>query len=80
MRQEVLNLRKEYPDSSLADLYDPISMWKELVDAYKHLDKEVDLFYRPQPFPTELSRLEFLFDFYKKYTTPMFAEEKKKKR
>jgi hypothetical protein len=73
-------VRKEYPDSSLADLYDPIAMPKKLVDAHKHLDKAVDLCYRPQPFPTELSRLEFLFDLYKKYTTPMFAEEKKKKR
>ncbi|HEY5536477.1 MAG TPA: type IIL restriction-modification enzyme MmeI [Ignavibacteria bacterium] len=46
---------------------------------HKHLDKAVDLCYRPQPFPTELSRLEFLFDLYKKYTIPMFAEGKKKK-
>jgi hypothetical protein len=79
LAQEVLNVRKEYPDSSLADLYDPIAMPKKLVDVHKHLDKAVDLCYRPQPFPTELSRLEFLFDLYKKYTTPMFVEEKKKR-
>ena len=78
--QIVLDVRKEFPDSSLADLYDPIAMPKKLVDAHKHLDKAVDLCYRPQPFPTELSRLEFLFDLYKKYTEPMFTTKKKGKK
>jgi hypothetical protein len=78
--KNLLEIRKEFKDQSLADLYDPISMPKKLVDAHKHLDKAVDLCYRSQPFPTELSRLEFLFDLYKKYTNPMFSEEKKKRR
>lgn len=77
---EVLNVRKEFPNSSLADLYDPIAMPKKLVDAHNRLDKAVDLCYRPQPFPTELSRLEFLFDLYKKYTSPIFSEPKKKRK
>ncbi|MFA7361934.1 MAG: DNA methyltransferase, partial [Candidatus Kapaibacterium sp.] len=78
--QLVLDIRKEYPNSSLADLYDPLAMPKKLVDAHNKLDKAVDLCYRPQPFPNELSRLEFLFDLYKKYTEPMFTEKKKGKR
>ena len=78
--QLVLDVRKEYPNSSLADLYDPLAMPKKLVDAHNKLDKAVDLCYRPQPFPNELSRLEFLFDLYKKYTEPMFTEKKKGKR
>jgi hypothetical protein len=76
----VLKAREEFKNESLADLYDPIAMPKKLVDAHNKLDKAVDLCYRPQPFPTELSRLEFLFDLYKKYTSPMFAEPKKKKK
>jgi hypothetical protein len=78
--QIVLDVRKEYPNSSLADLYDPLAMPKKLVDAHNKLDKAVDLCYRPQPFPNELSRLEFLFDLYKKYTEPIFTTKKKGKR
>lgn len=80
LAQLVLNIRKEFPNSSLADLYDPLAMPKKLVDAHNKLDKAVDLCYRPQPFPNELSRLEFLFDLYKKYTEPMFTEKKKGKK
>ncbi|MCX6159582.1 MAG: class I SAM-dependent DNA methyltransferase [Ignavibacteriae bacterium] len=76
--QSLIDVRKEYPNSSLAVLYDPIAMPKKLVDAHNKLDKTVDLCYRPQPFPNELSRLEFLFDLYKKYTEPLLKEVKKR--
>jgi hypothetical protein len=76
--QSLIDIRKEYPNSSLAVLYDPIAMPKKLVDAHNKLDKAVDLCYRPQPFPNELSRLEFLFDLYKKYTEPLLKEVKKR--
>lgn len=78
--QLVLDVRKEFPNSSLADLYDPLAMPKKLVDAHNKLDKAVDLCYRPQPFPNELSRLEFLFDLYKKYTEPLLKEDKRKRK
>ena len=78
--ENLLKVRKEFKKESLADLYDPIAMPKKLVDAHNKLDKAVDLCYRPQPFQTELSRLEFLFDLYKKYTNPIFAEPKKKRK
>ncbi len=54
---------------SLADLYDPLTMPKDLLDAHKRLDKAVDLCYRSQPFVNELARLEFLFDLYERYTS-----------
>lgn len=80
--QAVLDARKEYPDSSLADLYDPSAMPKNLVDAHRALDKAVDLCYRPEAFKTELERLEFLFALYRQYTEPMNAamDEKKKRK
>lgn len=78
--ENLLAVREEYKNESLADLYDPLAMPKKLVDAHNKLDKAVDLCYRPQPFPNELSRLEFLFDLYKKYTEPMFTEKKKGKK
>ncbi len=77
--QQVLDVRKEFPDSSLADLYDPVAMPPKLVKAHQELDKAVDLCYRPQPFTTELSRLEFLFNLYKKYTSPLLEDGMKKK-
>ncbi len=79
--KNVLSVREEYKNESLADLYNPLTMPKKLTDAHNKLDKAVDLCYRPQPFPNELSRLEFLFEMYKKYTAPLgFTEEKKKVR
>ncbi|MBP7553257.1 MAG: hypothetical protein KA885_07505 [Spirochaetes bacterium] len=53
----------------MAELYDPLTMPKDLLDAHKRLDKAVDLCYRSQPFVNELARLEFLFDLYEKYTS-----------
>lgn len=74
----LISVRGSFKNESLADLYDPIKMPKKLVDAHKKLDKAVDLCYRPQPFPSELSRLEYLFEMYKKYTQPMFSEKKRR--
>ena len=78
--QQVLDVREEFQDSSLADLYDPLAMPPKLVKAHSELDKVVDLCYRPQPFPNEAGRIEYLFDLYNEYTMPLFKEEKKKKR
>lgn len=62
---------------SLADLYDPLTMPKDLLDAHKKLDRAVDLCYRPQPFVNELARLEFLFELYEKYTS-IFGGKKRR--
>jgi hypothetical protein len=80
--QTVLDARTKYPKSSLADLYDPITMPPDLVKAHQALDKAVDLCYRPQAFGNELSRIEFLFGLYEQYTAPMFGVDypKNKKR
>ena len=78
--QNVLDARKEFPNSSLADLYDPLTMPPALVKAHQELDKAVDLCYRSQPFPNETKRIEFLFELYEKYTKPLLAEKKTKKK
>ena len=78
--QAVLDARAKYPDSSLADLYDPLAMPPDLVKAHKELDKAVDLCYRPQAFAGERSRIEFLFDLYEKYTANLFTPIKEKKK
>lgn len=76
--QKVLDVRKEFPESSLADLYDPLTMPPALVKAHLDLDKAVDLCYRSQPFPNETKRIEYLFELYEKYTKPLFKEKKLK--
>lgn len=76
----VLDAREQFPDSSLADLYDPNTMPPVLVKAHQQLDKAVDQCYRSQPFSTEAKRIEYLFELYEKYTAGMFVEEKKNKK
>lgn len=78
--QKVLDVRAEFTGSSLADLYDPLTMPPKLVKAHQQLDKAVDLCYRPQAFTTETARIEFLFELYNEYTAPLLKEEKKRKR
>ncbi|MEO8231565.1 MAG: type IIL restriction-modification enzyme MmeI, partial [Ignavibacteriota bacterium] len=78
--QKVLDTRKDFPNSSLADLYDPLTMPPALVKAHQELDKAVDLCYRAQPFPNETKRIEFLFELYEQYRKPLLAEKKTKKK
>lgn len=77
--QKVLNARLQFPNSSLADLYDPLTMPPALVKAHNELDKAVDLAYRPQPFTSEANRMVYLFELYEKYTADLFTKEKTKK-
>ncbi|KAB2878184.1 class I SAM-dependent DNA methyltransferase [bacterium] len=78
--QKVLDARLDFPNSSLADLYDPLTMPPALVKAHNELDKAVDLAYRSQQFTTEAKRMEFLFELYEKYTADLFTKEKPKKK
>lgn len=77
--QAVLDLRAQFPDSSLADLYDPNTMPPALVKAHQALDRAVDKCYRSQPFTSEAKRIEFLFELYDKYTAGLFPTEIKAK-
>ena len=78
--QAVLDARAQFLDSSLADLYDPNTMPPVLVKAHQQLDNAVDLCYRPQPFPSEAKRIEYLFELYEKYTGGLFQPEKNSKK
>ena len=78
--QNVLDARLQFPNSSLADLYDPLTMPPVLVKAHNDLDKAVDLAYRPQAFTSEANRMVFLFELYEKYTANLFTKEKVKKK
>lgn len=76
--QNVLDVRLDFPTSSLADLYHPLTMPPALVKAHNELDKAVDSAYSKQAFTSDAKRMEFLFELYEKYTAGLFVKEKKK--
>ncbi len=76
--QRVLDTRLQFPNSSLANLYDPLTMPPALIKAHNELDKAVDLAYRPQPFVNDANRMVYLFELYEKYTTDMLSNGKSK--
>jgi hypothetical protein len=78
--QAVLDARAKYPDSSLADLYDPLTMPPELVKAHEQLDKAVEQCYRSKPFESDRERVEYLFQLYEQLTAPLTAQADKPKR
>lgn len=78
--QAVLDTRKQFPDATLADLYDPLAMPPALVKAHTALDRAVDLCYRPQPFENDRQRVEYLFALYEKLTAPLIPPAKKPRR
>jgi type I restriction-modification system DNA methylase subunit len=78
--QQVLDVRVSFPTSSLADLYNPLTMPPALVKAHNELDKAVDAAYSKQAFTSEAKRMEFLFELYEKYTAGLFVKEKKGKK
>ena len=78
--QNVLEARSSYPNSSLADLYNPLTMPTNLIKAHNELDKAVDSAYRTAPFTSEANRMVYLFELYEKYTADLFTKEKPKKK
>ena len=65
--QNVLNIRSQFSDCSLADLYDPLSMPPNLKKAHQELDKAVDNCYGSKSFKNDKERIEFLFGLYEEY-------------
>ena len=76
--QAVLDARAQFPGSSLADLYDPLTMPPALVKAHQQLDRAVDACYRSQPFTDDAKRVEYLFGLYETYTSLLAAKKKGK--
>lgn len=75
--EAVLAARASFPTESLAALYDPGTMPPARARAHQALDRAVDRCYRPQPFATELARLEFLFRLYHQLSAPVLGTPKK---
>lgn len=77
---EVLQARAQFPNSSLADLYDPVTMPPRLAKAHQQLDRAVERCYRREPFTNDRQRVEYLFALYEQLTAPLVVEKKSSKR
>ncbi len=69
----VLAAREQYPDRTLAELYDPDKMPLPLRSAHEALDDTVDRLYRPSGFASDDERLELLFEMYEDMTSKQKA-------
>lgn len=78
--QGVLDARALFPEATLADLYDPLTMPPALLKAHQKLDKAVDRAYGRTEFKSEAERVAFLFELYQKYTSLFPAEKPTKRR
>jgi len=82
--QGLLDARAKYPQATLADLYDPLTMPPELVKAHQALDRAVDAAYTytetgrsgKTSFKSEAERVAFLFERYQQLTAPLTLAEK----
>jgi MmeI, C-terminal domain len=57
-------------------LYDPLTTPAPLLNAHQQLDRAVDRCYRPEPFPSDRHRVEYLFALYEQLTAPLVAAAK----
>ena len=78
--QAILDARNLYPNASLADLYDPLTMPVELVKAHEANNKAVDKAYGYTGTDDDASRVAFLFKRYEELTSLLPATVAKKKR
>jgi hypothetical protein len=73
LAQAVLDARVQFPDSTLADLYDVDAMPPQLRKAHRNLDDAVDKLYRSAAFTGDRDRAEHLFGLYEKLVAPLVA-------
>ncbi|MHB1620333.1 MAG: type IIL restriction-modification enzyme MmeI [Sulfuricella sp.] len=75
----MLDARAQFPDATLADLYDPLTMPPALVKVHQKLDAAVDAAYGKKNFKNDAERVAFLFELYRKYTSLLPGATKPKR-
>ncbi len=78
--QTVLDARAAHPGSTLADLYDPLTMPVNLLKAHQTLDRVVDAAYGKRAFSGDAERVAFLFEHYQKLTSSLLPVVPAKRR
>ena len=76
MAQAVLDARAQFPTSTLEDLYDPLTMSAPLLKAHQQPDRAVGGCYRPEPFPSDRHRVEYIFALCEQFSAPLVAAAK----
>ena len=76
---DILDERAKYPSKTMAQLYNPDTMPKGLLQAHQELDIAIEQCYRLQPFKNDTERLEYLFKLYEEMVQQdtLFAKQKK---
>jgi type II restriction/modification system DNA methylase subunit YeeA len=64
LAEEILLIREDYPEMTMAQKYNPDTMPAPLLEAHQTLDKAVEKLYRDKPFEDASERLAFLFKRY----------------
>ncbi|MGE0106504.1 MAG: type IIL restriction-modification enzyme MmeI [Thiomonas sp.] len=78
--QAILDARALYPDATLADLYDPLTMPPELRRAHQANDRAVDAAYGYKGDRADAPRVAYLFTLYQKLTSLLPAAGGKKRK
>ncbi len=78
--QGILDARALYPDASLADLYDPLTMPADLRKAHQANDRAVDAAYGYKGDKADPPRVAFLFGLYQRLTSSLLPVAKKAKK
>ena len=78
--KSVLKARADFPDASLANLYDPDIMPPKLRQAHNALDREVDKLYKRSGFGSDRERFEHLLALYERMKAPFLQEARKGQR
>ncbi len=73
LSQDILDARANHSGSTLADLYDPVTMPPDLRKAHLNLDKAIDMLYRASGFSSDRDRVEHLLALYEAMVNPMMA-------
>lgn len=74
--RQVLEAREKHPGSTLAQLYDPLTMPRALRDAHNVLDRAVDALYGLKAGSTEAQRLALLLTKYQELTLTLESQMK----
>jgi type II restriction/modification system DNA methylase subunit YeeA len=76
---DILDERAKHPSKTMAQLYNPTTMPKGLLQAHQELDIAIEQCYRLQPFKNDTERLEYLFKQYEEMLQKdtLFAKQKK---
>lgn len=75
----MLDARAVHANYSLADLYDPLTMPANLLNAHQVLDKAVDAAYGYKGANADATRVAFLFERYQELTSLLPVVDKPKR-